>query len=166
VLAGDTDGDITSNKCDISFQPARHGHRRRGPAPRRWCVSYLQPTATIRAAIRLRPIAFTPTAALLKATMIAAARAVAISCDAERTRRRCRPVPSPVQGWGFPVLDDALPYFPGGPVALEDRRRRRSRWDQTATLHLQVNAGNSFESGAGLDRSSRHGQHRYDAESG
>lgn len=54
---------------------------------------------------------FTPSAALLKATIIAAAREVpkvlssAGTVDAD-------PVPSFQQGWGFPVLDDAL-FFTG-----------------------------------------------------
>ena len=55
--------------------------------------------------------AFTPSAALLKATIIAAARPVpyrmTISGDVA-----AKPTPSNEQGWGFPVLDDAL-YLAG-----------------------------------------------------
>jgi hypothetical protein len=138
VLAGDTDGDINSNKCDISFQPG---------------TSWASPTIAGAAALVRQYYTdgyypsgyptpsdrFTPTAALLKATMIAAARAVPLRAMQNGPDADAGPVPSPVQGWGFPVLDDAL-YFPGdksrskvveGEVAL----------GQTSTLHLQVNAG-------------------------
>ncbi|MDQ3282758.1 MAG: S8 family serine peptidase [Acidobacteriota bacterium] len=56
---------------------------------------------------------FTPSAALLKATLIAAARAVPYRGDIVTGGKvETLPVPSHEQGWGFPVLDDAL-YFPG-----------------------------------------------------
>lgn len=63
--------------------------------------------------------AFTPSAALLKATLIAAARPVLLRRDIVTNKTvAALPVPSPEQGWGFPVLDDAL-YFAG------DTRRMR-----------------------------------------
>ena len=63
--------------------------------------------------------ALTPSAALLKATMIAAARPVLRRRDVVTNKNvTALPVPSPEQGWGFPVLDDAL-YFDG------DTRRMR-----------------------------------------
>ena len=57
--------------------------------------------------------AFNPSAALLKATLIASARAVPLRGDILTMKRvAALPVPSHEQGWGFPVLDDAL-FFPG-----------------------------------------------------
>jgi hypothetical protein len=57
--------------------------------------------------------AFAPSAALLKATLIAAARRVPWRGDGSPSA----PVPSPEQGFGFPVLGDAL-YFPGNHARL------------------------------------------------
>jgi len=63
--------------------------------------------------------ALTPSAALLKATLIASARPVPKRLDVVSGGKvTALPVPSPEQGWGFPVLDDAL-YFDG------DTRRMR-----------------------------------------
>jgi hypothetical protein len=59
----------------------------------------------------------TPSAALLKASIIAAARPVPYRSN-RSTRFDAEPVPSYQQGFGFPVLDDVL-YFSG------DRRRLR-----------------------------------------
>lgn len=56
--------------------------------------------------------AFTPSAALLKATLIASARRVPNKYNAQGQIVPSDPVPSYEQGFGFPVLDDAL-YFPG-----------------------------------------------------
>jgi hypothetical protein len=56
--------------------------------------------------------AFTPSAALLKATLIASAHRVASRYNAQGQVFASAPVPSYEQGFGFPVLDDAL-YFPG-----------------------------------------------------
>jgi hypothetical protein len=57
--------------------------------------------------------ALTPSAALMKATLIAAARPVLLRGDPVTGHSvAALPVPSPEQGWGFPVLDDAL-YFDG-----------------------------------------------------
>lgn len=61
--------------------------------------------------------AITPSAALLKATLIASARRVPFKWTG-RLLEDTRPVPSFEQGFGFPVLDDAL-YFVG------DRSRLR-----------------------------------------
>jgi hypothetical protein len=56
--------------------------------------------------------AFTPSAALLKATLIASAHRVPHKYNALGQVVDSDPVPSYEQGFGFPVLDDAL-YFPG-----------------------------------------------------
>ncbi|HUP46496.1 MAG TPA: S8 family serine peptidase [Thermoanaerobaculia bacterium] len=61
---------------------------------------------------------FTPSAALLKATIIAAARPVPQRLSAFLSLVPAAPVPSFEQGWGFPVLDDVL-HFQG------DARRLR-----------------------------------------
>jgi hypothetical protein len=60
-----------------------------------------------------------PSAALLKATLIASARAVPWRGDVvKESRVPALPVPSHEQGWGFPVLDDAL-HFAGDARKLE-----------------------------------------------
>lgn len=57
--------------------------------------------------------ALTPSAALMKATLIAAARPVLLRNDILTNHHiAALPVPSPEQGWGFPVLDNAL-FFDG-----------------------------------------------------
>ncbi len=61
---------------------------------------------------------FTPSAALIKATIIASARRVETRAMNTGPDVATEPVPSYEQGFGFPVLDDAL-YFPG------DRKRMR-----------------------------------------
>ena len=87
-----------------------------------------------------------PSAALLKATIIAAARQVPWKPE-NGVLVPALPVPSHEQGWGFPVLDDVL-YFPG-----ETRRLRvvdvplstGLAQGQTATLRVQVRAGTPFK---------------------
>lgn len=61
--------------------------------------------------------AMTPSAALLKATIIAAARPVPYQQLTAGIDSDTGPVPSYQQGFGFPVLDDAL-YFPGDRAKL------------------------------------------------
>ncbi|HUR83608.1 MAG TPA: S8 family serine peptidase, partial [Thermoanaerobaculia bacterium] len=69
--------------------------------------------------IRSASNAITPSAALMKATLIAAARPILKRRDlTTNSTVTALPVPSPQQGWGFPVLDDVL-YFDG------DTRRLR-----------------------------------------
>jgi hypothetical protein len=141
VLAGDTDGNIGSKNCDFSFQGG---------------TSWASPTISAAAALVRQYYTdgyypsgsptptdrFTPSSALLKATLIAAAREVprrwTVDGDVDTL-----PVPSFEQGFGFPVLDDAL-YFPG------DRSRLKAidvplsaglATGETTTLRLQVNAG-------------------------
>ena len=81
---------------------------------------------------------FTPSAALLKATIIASARP-ALTRLLDTGEVAATPAPSYEQGFGFPVLDDAL-YFPG------DRSRLRvfdipasSGLVQGAATTLQLN---------------------------
>ena len=60
--------------------------------------------------------AMTPSAALMKATLISAARP-ALWRRVGNDEVRALPVPSLEQGWGFPVLDSAL-YFEGDQTSL------------------------------------------------
>lgn len=94
VVAGDVNFDGDPNTCDATLQGG---------------TSWAAPTIAGAAAlvrqyyvVNGRP---NPTAALLKATLIAATRPVLIRGDA-----LAKPVPSNEQGWGFPVLDDALSF--------------------------------------------------------
>lgn len=116
VLAGDTDLRVDSKNCDLSVQAG---------------TSWSSPTIAGAAALVRQyytdgwypsgaPLAsqkLVPSAALLKATLIAAARQVPERATAT-SFVAAQPVPSYEQGFGFPVLDDAL-FFPG------DRRQLR-----------------------------------------
>lgn len=62
--------------------------------------------------------AFTPSAALLKATIIAAARSVPLTEAPNTSESPAPPAPNYQQGFGFPVLDDAL-YFAGDLAKLK-----------------------------------------------
>lgn len=100
VMAGDRDFDDDANTCDVSLQGG---------------TSWSSPTIAGAAALVRQYFAdghyegrtMNPSAALVKAMLIAAARPVLW-----RGEVPAKPVPSNEQGWGFPVLDDALP-FPG-----------------------------------------------------
>src|SRR4029078_10007974 len=87
---------------------------------------------------------FTPSAALLKATIIAAARQVPLKWTTSGDVAAL-PVPSTEQGWGFPVLDDAL-YFPGDRSQLRIVEGSVAQ-GETATLRLQLNAGTPLKEG-------------------
>jgi hypothetical protein len=142
VFAGDWDFGTNTPNCNSSAQ---------GPG-----TSWAAPTIAGAAALvrqyytegwypsgaRNTADAITPSAALLKATIIAAARQVpyrmTIAGDVA-----AKPVPSFEQGFGFPVLDDAL-YLAG------DRAKLRVADVATAsglasgestTLHLNVSSG-------------------------
>lgn len=109
VYAGDSDMDVTTRKCNTSRQGG---------------TSWSSPTIAGAAALVRQyytdgfypsgaPVEwnrFNPSAALVKATMIASARPARYKGDAGYTL--AAPTPSYEQGWGLPVLDDAL-YFPG-----------------------------------------------------
>jgi len=116
VLAGDTDLKIGTNNCSISFQggtswssPTIAGA---AALVRQYYTDGFYPSGVATPANR-----FVPTAALLKATIIAAARPVPNLLSGSTGIQPAKPVPSSEQGWGFPVLDDAL-YFPGDVVHL------------------------------------------------
>lgn len=82
---------------------------------------------------------FTPSAALLKATIIAAARRVP-QIVTPTGLQDTKPVPSNEQGWGFPVLGDAL-YFPGDVFKLRVQDGRSLAQGQTSTIRLSVKLG-------------------------
>jgi len=89
---------------------------------------------------------FTPSAALMKATIIAAAHRVP-SLQTATNEVPSLPVPSFQQGFGFPSLDDAL-FFPGdarklrvADVATADGIAQ----DGSTTLRFNVRAGTAFK---------------------
>ena len=139
VLAADSDGDISLHACPTSMQsgtswsaPAVAGE---AALVRQYFTDGFYPTG-----VATPSNAFVPSAALLKATLIAAARAVPNNWIYNVGVAPAKPVPSYDQGFGFPVLDDAL-YFPG------DRARTRVAdvpltqglaQGETATLHLNA----------------------------
>ncbi len=141
VLAADSDGNITTHACPTSTQagtswssPAVAGE---AALVRQYFTDGFYPTG-----VATQSNAFVPSAALLKATLIAAARAVPNNWIYNVGTAPAKPVPSYDQGFGFPVLDDAL-YFPG------DRTRTRVVdvplaqglvQGETATLHLNASA--------------------------
>jgi hypothetical protein len=111
VLAADSDGDITTHACPTSHQagtswsaPAVAGE---AALVRQYFTDGFYPTG-----VATPSNAFVPSAALLKATLIAAARAVPNNWIYNVGVAPAKPVPSYYQGFGFPVLHDAL-YFPG-----------------------------------------------------
>ncbi len=141
VLAADSDGNISTHTCPTSTQagtswsaPAVAGE---AALVRQYFTDGFYPTG-----VATPSNAFIPSAALLKATLIAAARAVPNNWIYNVGVVPAKPVPSYDQGFGFPVLDDAL-YFPG------DRARTRVvdvplaqglAQSETATLHLNASA--------------------------
>jgi hypothetical protein len=78
----------------------------------------------------------TPSAALLKATIIAAARRVP-QIVTPTGLQDTKPVPSNEQGWGFPVLDDAL-YFPGDVSKLRVQDNQSLAEGESNTMQLNV----------------------------
>ncbi|MCU1347535.1 MAG: hypothetical protein JWO56_565 [Acidobacteria bacterium] len=108
VLAGDTDGNASSKNCTISLQSGTSWSSPTvaGAAAlvRQYYTDGFYPTGTATPAN-----GFTPSAALLKATIVAAARPLATRDTADGPIAAL-PVPSPEQGFGFPVLHDVLTF--------------------------------------------------------
>lgn len=118
VLAGDLDFDQNPATCNTSPQPgtswASPSVAGAAALVRQYYTDGFYPDG---AAVASK--GFTPSAALLKATLIASARAVPWRGDiVTQERTQALPVPSHEQGWGFPVLDDAL-YFGGDARKLQ-----------------------------------------------
>ncbi len=144
VLAGDSDLQVDSNNCETSFQPGTSwaSPTIAGAAAlvRQYYTDGWYPTGT-----PLTTQKIIPSAALLKATLVAAARQVPQRATATGFID-AQPVPSYEQGFGFPVLDDAL-YFPG------DRRSLRVvdvplsqglAATQSATIRVNLRSGTPF----------------------
>lgn len=140
VTAGDIDQD--PNLCDVSRQTgtswASPSIAGAAVLARQYYTAGFYPSGVANGAN-----AFTPSAALLKATLIAAARQVNWRSTDGRNRVPALPVPSYEQGWGFPVLDDAL-YLAG------DTRKLRVEdvplvngiaQSETRTIRIKARAG-------------------------
>src|SRR6266851_8231878 len=115
VMAGDARLAANGQTCSLSFQPGTSwaSPTIAGAAAlvRQYFTDGYYPSGTPTASDRM-----TPSAALLKATLIAAARRVPF-ITIGGAQVASQPTPSNEQGFGFPVLDDAL-YFPGDAVRL------------------------------------------------
>jgi hypothetical protein len=114
VLGGDSDLKIGTNNCNMTFQSGTSWSSPTiaGAAAlvRQYFTDGYYPSGAPAASDR-----FTPSAALLKATIIAAARSVPYVW--ENGTKPTTPAPSYQQGFGFPVLGDVL-YFPGNAARL------------------------------------------------
>jgi hypothetical protein len=142
VTAGDTDFSDRTNNCNVSLQggtswasPSVAGA---AALARQYYTDGYYPSGIPTPSDRV-----TPSAALLKATMIAAARRVPYRQTESNGNVETRPVPSYDQGFGFPVLDDAL-YFPGDVLKLRvadvpDALGLAA--GQSSTVNLAVHAG-------------------------
>ncbi|HEV7572701.1 MAG TPA: S8 family serine peptidase [Thermoanaerobaculia bacterium] len=142
VLTGNSDGDVSTNACP---QTRQSGTSWSAPTVagaaalvRQYYTDGFYPTG-----VATPSHAFVPSAALLKATLIAAARSVPNDWIYGQGLSPAQPAPTFEQGFGFPVLDDAL-YFPG------DQSRTRIAdvplsqglaQNDTATLRLNVKSG-------------------------
>ena len=142
VLTTGSDGDVSTKQCVQSRQsgtswsaPTIAGE---AALVRQYYTDGFYPTG-----VATPSNAFVPSAALLKATLIAATRSVPNDWVHGQGIVPAQPAPTFEQGFGFPVLDDAL-YFPG------DRARMRIAdvplaqgltQNETATLRLNVKAG-------------------------
>ncbi len=141
VIAGDMFG-LESKACDVTPQPGTSwaSPTIAGAAAlvRQYYTDGFYPTGIATASN-----AITPSAALLKATIIAAARRVPTRNYGTGADLVAQPVPSNEQGFGFPVLDDAL-YFPGDQTKLRVFDVAASNGlaqGQTASLNIDVVAG-------------------------
>ena len=141
VVGADSDLNIGTHNCNVSEQPG---------------TSWASPTVAGAAALvrqyyaegwypsgaKSASSAIVPSAALLKATLIAAARQVPEQ-STPAGLAAAAPVPSYAQGFGFPVLEDAL-VFAGGTRKLRIADVASTNGlaiGQTATIHLDVRPG-------------------------
>ena len=135
------DGDVSTHNCDVTIQagtsyssPALAGA---AALVRQYYTDGFYPTGVATPSNR-----FTPSAALLKATLIAAAQRVPYVAPSTG-QVATKPVPSYEQGFGFPVLGDAL-YFPGGRAKLrllDVPLTSGLAEGESTTLHISAHAG-------------------------
>jgi hypothetical protein len=147
VVAGDVDFDNRPSTCDATYQsgtswssPSVAGA---AALVRQYYTDGFYPGGAASALNR-----FTPSAALLKATLIAAARPLLWRRNIVSNQiDDALPVPSYEQGWGFPVLDDAL-YFPGDArrLIVDDVSLANGLASgESKTLRVNVRAGTPFK---------------------
>ncbi len=142
VIAGDMDFDSNPATCDVTPQPGTSWSSPTiaGAAAlvRQYYADGFYPTGVATASNRINP-----SAALVKATLIASARQVPVVNYGTGRDIAAQPVPSYEQGFGFPVLDDAL-YFPGDRAKL---RVVESTLGVAAsnTIDINVAAGTQFK---------------------
>ncbi len=141
VLAGDTSLVSNGQTCSMTFQPGTSwaSPTIAGAAAlvRQYYTDGYYPTGVATPANRM-----IPSAALLKATIIAAARRVPYLLTSTG-QVETKAVPSNEQGFGFPVLDDAL-YFPGDAAKLRVQDVPLASGlaeGQSATMGLSVKQG-------------------------
>jgi hypothetical protein len=147
VIAGSRDFDNNPNTCDDSRQDgtswASPNVAGAAALVRQYYTDGFYPTG-----VRTASNGFAPSAALMKATLIAAARAVPYRGDILFGGRvPALPVPSHEQGWGFPVLDDAL-HFAGDASkmrVLDVPLERGLGAGRKSTIRLNVKAGTPFK---------------------
>lgn len=145
VMSGDIDANRDGRFCDATNSTgtswAAPSVAGAAALVRQYYTAGFYPTGSANAAN-----AFIPSSALLKATIIAAARPVLFRPQNNQLVPT-KPVPSNEQGWGFPALDDAL-YFAGDKRAMRVVDVPLSAGlalGQTATLRVRVNAGVPFK---------------------
>jgi hypothetical protein len=140
VIAGDSDGDIGTHNCNLSNQSGTSwaSPTIAGAAAlvRQYYTDGFYPSGAATAADR-----FTPSAALLKATIVAAARPVPYISTPTGGFLNAAPAPNATQGFGFPVLGDVL-YFPGNAARLRvsDTAAGLAQ-GETASTSIAVRAG-------------------------
>jgi len=140
VTAADSDLSIGTHNCDMSSQSGTSwaSPTIAGAAAlvRQYYTAGYYPSGAPAAADR-----FTPSAALLKATIIAAARSVPYIGTPDGGYTNAPPAPNATQGFGFPVLGDVL-YFPGNIAKLRvaDVANGLAQGETTSTA-IAVRAG-------------------------
>ena len=137
VMGGDAKIISNGQTCGMSFQPGTSWSSPSiaGAAAlvRQYFTDGYYPSGTATPSDRM-----TPSAALLKAMLIASAQRVPWM-TVSNVQLPTKPVPSNEQGFGFPVLADAL-YFPGNAVKLRVRD-----YADPATIHYTVRPGSPLK---------------------
>src|SRR5262249_27607694 len=145
VMTGDAKAISRGQTCAMTFQPgtswASPSIAGAAALVRQYFTDGYYPSGMPKLADRM-----TPSAALLKAMLIASARRVPYK-TVSNTQVPTQPTPSNEQGFGFPVLADAL-YFPGNTVKLRVKDVPRDAGlaeGETATSQISVRAGSPLK---------------------